>query len=525
MKVALCVQIKLENNYIREWIEYHKNLGFDNIVIIDNNNVNTDIINDAINDYIKSNYVIVDNTYYGEKNIQQYSYANCLNQHITEYDWIGFWDLDEFLYLNKFNNIKDFLLSNKNFNECDAIALQWVTYADNGYIEVSSHSVLENFDNPFNISNDISKQSYYKSIFNCHNVINLPNIIFNDAHGLINGDLTMCDVSGNFMYCFNSCIYPNTNDVYLKHFLTKSLSEFIYQKCSRGIYWQIYENKSIYDLYKDINGWCQEYDNYITYYENNKQMTNKKILICIFLNNNLIENVIYNTYIDTINAYDNIDYKIIIDNNIVFNTYYNTFKSIYEETSNKYDVIVCCNQQTFINIHLLNRFINIIYDENTIYTNILQRRASDNNICERFFIISTKYLPAIINDSLYTEKPESIWWYPYYVLNIIFDRNNIQSIKSLGTIDFICNNKLTYELNDRTNSIICWTNVNMISNDNINEINNEYIKINDFINSNKNKFILRLHKINYGHIEFYEEIKSSDKGPGYIYVLNDTNNQ
>ena len=28
MKVALCVQVKLENNYIREWIKYHKDLGF-----------------------------------------------------------------------------------------------------------------------------------------------------------------------------------------------------------------------------------------------------------------------------------------------------------------------------------------------------------------------------------------------------------------------------------------------------------------------------------------------------------------
>ena len=29
MKVVLCTQVKSENNYLREWIEYHHNLGFD----------------------------------------------------------------------------------------------------------------------------------------------------------------------------------------------------------------------------------------------------------------------------------------------------------------------------------------------------------------------------------------------------------------------------------------------------------------------------------------------------------------
>ena len=37
MKVALVCIAKDEDEYIKEWIEYHKKLGFDNIFVFENN--------------------------------------------------------------------------------------------------------------------------------------------------------------------------------------------------------------------------------------------------------------------------------------------------------------------------------------------------------------------------------------------------------------------------------------------------------------------------------------------------------
>ena len=37
MKAVICAIAKFEYNYIYEWVEYHLNLGFDKIVIYDNN--------------------------------------------------------------------------------------------------------------------------------------------------------------------------------------------------------------------------------------------------------------------------------------------------------------------------------------------------------------------------------------------------------------------------------------------------------------------------------------------------------
>ena len=61
MKVAICIEIKNENRYIREWLEYHKKLGFDNIILYDNNDSNGEDVFDVIGEDIRSGFVIYEN--------------------------------------------------------------------------------------------------------------------------------------------------------------------------------------------------------------------------------------------------------------------------------------------------------------------------------------------------------------------------------------------------------------------------------------------------------------------------------
>ncbi|MBO6272264.1 glycosyltransferase family 92 protein [bacterium] len=51
----------MENNYIKEFVEHYKKLGFDNICLYDNNDVNGEKFTSVINKYIKSGFVIVKN--------------------------------------------------------------------------------------------------------------------------------------------------------------------------------------------------------------------------------------------------------------------------------------------------------------------------------------------------------------------------------------------------------------------------------------------------------------------------------
>lgn len=47
-KLILCAIAKCENKYIMEWIGYHFRLGFDKIVIYDNNDENGERIRDVV---------------------------------------------------------------------------------------------------------------------------------------------------------------------------------------------------------------------------------------------------------------------------------------------------------------------------------------------------------------------------------------------------------------------------------------------------------------------------------------------
>ena len=53
-KIALCCIAKMENDYIRFFVEYYKNLHFDKIFIYDNNNTDGEKFEDVKNDYIQS---------------------------------------------------------------------------------------------------------------------------------------------------------------------------------------------------------------------------------------------------------------------------------------------------------------------------------------------------------------------------------------------------------------------------------------------------------------------------------------
>lgn len=515
MKIALCVVVRYENLYLKEWIEYHKKLGFDNIIIYDNNHINEDTIDDVISDYVKSEYVILENKFFNKKKFYQPEiYNHCVDKYKYQFDWIAILDLDEFLCLENYSNIHDFINSNNNFKKCDTIVVQWLLYKDNGYLEVNSHNVLQNFDD---INNCVLNHplNNFKSFINCNNIIKKDvYLYFADAHKINDDNLILCNTQGDYIYGINGYEIPCYKNLYIKHFITKSLSEYIDIKLKRGLNWEIFTNSDNFDLYKMINDWSIEYDNYVQYKKNNQE-TNKKILICIFSELKSYQDIILETYIKTINEFDNIDYKIINSSVINFKSYYDVIKDIYDN-NNIYDYVVIVNQQIYINIYLLNRFLNIIADQNTIYTNIFQMYLTNYDINERFCILSKIHFELILNNKI-LENPDSMDWYPSYVLSIVVGDNNIR-VKSLGNINFDIHNILDFNINNDSSTIITWTNPKLTNPDNILKIKEAYNKLYTFIENNKSKFVLRLYPVNYGHQGKYVEFNNI-QGPGYIYKI------
>ena len=134
---------KKENLYVREYVEYYLNYGIDKLFIYDNNEKNGERFEEVINDYINNGFVEIIN-YRGLIPLQAKVYKNCYENNYKNYNWLIFFDMDEYLYLKNFKNIKTYLIK-KRFNKCQRIQLNWIFLTDNNLIYYDNRILAEKF--------------------------------------------------------------------------------------------------------------------------------------------------------------------------------------------------------------------------------------------------------------------------------------------------------------------------------------------------------------------------------------------
>lgn len=226
MKVALCCIIKDENDYLKEFVEYYKNLGVDNIILYDNNDSNGEDINDSIKEYIDNKYVIVIEDKDKEAQ-QEFAYNDCIKKYGKQYDWICFFDVDEYLTLRKHNNIKEYL---KSFPDtCDCIHINWKCMTDNNLLYNDGRPLMERFTEPADENSDLNY--HIKSIVK---VTNTNNLIYGNPHFFFGCNECRSN-NGHLCNPYNYFIIPaNWDDAYITHFIMKTITEFLYKKMKRG---------------------------------------------------------------------------------------------------------------------------------------------------------------------------------------------------------------------------------------------------------------------------------------------------
>ena len=146
IKVCLCSIGKKENLYVEEFVNNYIKLGYDKIFLYDNNDKDGERMDDVLKKQIANNFVkIIDlRGFSGKRQPQFEAYYDCYEKNSNYCDWLSFFDFDEFLYLKNNKNIKQ-VLSDKKFEKCDNVKINWIVYSDNNLVYYDDRKVQEVF--------------------------------------------------------------------------------------------------------------------------------------------------------------------------------------------------------------------------------------------------------------------------------------------------------------------------------------------------------------------------------------------
>ena len=232
VSTLLCCIGRLENDYIREYVEYYKKIGVSNICLYDNNMDGEDDFNDVISDYIDSGFVILKDYRNIKEPCQLKAYTECYYEYKDTYDWFLFFDIDEFIMFSKNISIQEYL-SYDCFRPYDMIHVNWLLFGDGGQTINDGRPLLQRIKMPLDVN---SKTIYgFPDNFHIKSIVRggLDELRWNDTPHTpsIKGDC--CNGSG-IKINKNSPFSPyDYRKSLILHFTTKTVSEFA-NKINRG---------------------------------------------------------------------------------------------------------------------------------------------------------------------------------------------------------------------------------------------------------------------------------------------------
>ena len=253
IKVCLCVIGKKENLYVKEFISHYKRIGYDKIFIYDNNDINDEKFDEVIKSEIDSGFVSIIN-YRGYKGLkirpQFDAYKNCYQKYNHKFEWLSFFDFDEFLeFKYKGMTIKKFLKT-KKFEKCQSVKINWIIYGNNNSLLYEDKPLKERF-NIAELNNLDNK--HIKSTVRGNLSINYWNNM-KDPHSSSYKEFISCSSSGKIISSSSPFNYPpDYKNAYIKHYRYKSFEEHCLKiKRARSDYTSKENKKDIMQLIKDL---------------------------------------------------------------------------------------------------------------------------------------------------------------------------------------------------------------------------------------------------------------------------------
>lgn len=217
--LSICAIAKNEGPYLKEWIDWHKNMGVDKFYFYDNES--TDQTSEVLKPYIDAG--IVEYRYFPGYRMQIAAYDDCIERHRYDTHWLAFIDIDEFIVPVKDLSIPQFL---KRFEDFSAVEINWLIYGSGGEEKKSPEPVMTRFRHHSLPEHPLNR--HVKSIVNPRRVV-----VMTGCHESARICGQTADSHGNPIKQNFKQRSPQHDVIRINHYAVKSKEEFM-EKQNRG---------------------------------------------------------------------------------------------------------------------------------------------------------------------------------------------------------------------------------------------------------------------------------------------------
>ena len=231
--------MKNEHKYLNDWVKHHIDIGFDKIYLYDNDDINSPNALDYVNQEYKKYIELINVRGAKELHLQQHIYNDFYNKFNKDFEWCMFIDIDEYLF--GVDNVKEWLPTIPS--KYDQVRIKWKLFGDDNLITRDmTKPVYEVFTTrvTHSLHRNLLQKGNLESQGKCIVRGGLHNIVITSPHFASyqtrDNVLKSCLPSGKDCRYSKVAIYEDYDKekIWLHHYMTKSLSEFIEQKLNRN---------------------------------------------------------------------------------------------------------------------------------------------------------------------------------------------------------------------------------------------------------------------------------------------------
>ncbi|GGB80300.1 glycosyltransferase family 92 protein [Dyadobacter sediminis] len=218
--LSICCIVKDENEYLEEWINYHRKIGVQHFYIYDNESKKP--VRQTLQRIGSMKYVTVNRIYGKVRQLQAYN--DCLKNYGNYSQWIGFIDIDEFIVPKSTDGNLTKLL--QDYEGYGGLGINWLIFGSNGHVKRTNRPIMESYFMRAKI--DFHVHRHIKCIVQPRYVRQAAGphaFFFQDGYYCVNENYTIINSSFSDV---------SVGKIHINHYYCKSLEEY-YNKLARGL--------------------------------------------------------------------------------------------------------------------------------------------------------------------------------------------------------------------------------------------------------------------------------------------------